>query len=163
MSVQSDASSPPPGREYSFGAKTWNFFVVVLIFLLVGPPVGAAVFLAMIAVWVGQSSDPGTVASVFAVLTIYGLLFSWFFGGLPAALTGLVFATWQTFVGPVRATIAAVAGIAAGLLLTFGAGDIARDIGDPPMFPLYLVTCLAATMACWLLARSFVTAGRAPV
>ncbi|MDP2357390.1 MAG: hypothetical protein Q8M31_15195 [Beijerinckiaceae bacterium] len=159
MTAQSDASAPPPGRNYSFGAKMWNFSVVVLIFLLVGPPVGAVVFLAMVAVWVGQSSDPETVASVFAVLTIYGLLFSWFIGGLPATLTGLVFATWQTFMGPVRATMAAVAGIAAGLLLTLGAGDIAREIGDPPMLPLYLLTCLAATMACWLLARSFVTAG----
>ena len=159
MSVKSETSSPPPGREYSFGAKTWNFFVVVLIFLLIGPPVGAVVFLAMIAVWIGKGSDPGSVASVFAFLTLYGLLFSWFIGGLPAVLTGLAFAIWQTFVGPVRATIAAVAGIAAGLLLTLGAGDIAREIGDLPMFPLYLVTCFAATMVCWLLARSFVTAG----
>ena len=118
MSVQPETSSPPPTREYSFGAKTWNFFVVVLIFLLIGPPVGAVVFLAMIAVWIGKGSDPGSVASVFAFLTLYGLLFSWFIGGLPAVLTGLAFAIWQTFVGPVRATIAAVAGIAAGLLLT---------------------------------------------
>ncbi len=159
MSAPLDAPAPSAGREYGFGAKLWNFFVVVLIFLLVGPPVGAVVFLAMLALWLGKSSDPGAVASVFAFLTLYGLLFSWFIGGLPAVLTGLVFAIWQTFIGRVRATLAAVAGVGAGLLVTLAAGDIARDIGDPPMFPLYLVTCLAATMVCWLMARSFVTVG----
>ena len=146
-------------REYGFGAKLWNFFVVVLIFVLVGPPVGAIVFLGMLAVWLAKGTDPGAVASVFAFLTLYGVLFSWFIGGLPAVLTGLAFAIWQTFIGRARATLAAVAGVCAGLLVSLAAGDIARDIGDPPMFPLYLVTCLAATMACWLLARSFVTAG----
>lgn len=153
------APAAPPSREYGLGAKLWNFFVVVLIFVLVGPPVGAIVFLGMLAVWIAKGSDPGAIGSVFAFLTLYGIIFSWFIGGLPAALTGLAFATWQTFAGPVRWTAAALVGLAAGLLVALAAGDIARDIGDPPMLPLYLVTCLAATMACWLMARSFVTAG----
>lgn len=148
-----------PAREYGFGAKLWNFFVVVLIFVLVGPPVGAIAFLAMLAVWLGKNSDPAAIGSVFAFLTLYGLIFSWFIGGLPALLTGLCFATWQTFIGRVRWALAAFGGIVAGLILVVVAGDIARDIGDPPMLPLYLITCFAATMACWLLARSFVTAG----
>ncbi len=148
-----------PAREYGFGAKLWNFCVVVLIFLLVGPPVGAVVFLAMVSIWVGKGSDPGAVASVFAFLTLYGIIFSWFIGGLPAVLTGLFFAIWQTFIGATRWTLAAVVGLVAGLSLVVVAGDLARDIGDPPMQPLYLVTCFAATMACWLMARSFVTAG----
>ncbi len=147
-----------PVREYGFGAKLWNFFVVVLIFLLVGPPVGAIVFLGMLAVWIGKGSDPGAIGSVFAFLTLYGIIFSWFIGGLPAILTGLFFAIWQTFIGRTRWTLAAIAGIVAGLCLVAFAGDIARDIGDPPMMPIYLVTCFAATMACWVLARSFVTA-----
>jgi hypothetical protein len=153
------APAAPPARQYGFGAKLWNFILVVLIFVLVGPPVGAIVFLGMLAVWIGKSSDPGAIGAVFAFLTLYGVIFSWFIGGLPAALTGLAFATWQTFVGHVRWTGAALVGLAAGLMVTLAAGDIARDIGDPPMLPLYLLTCLAATMACWLMARSFVTAG----
>ena len=88
-----------PAREYGFGAKLWNFLVVVLIFVLVGPPVGAIVFLGMLAVWIGKGSDPGAIGSVFAFLTLYGIIFSWFVGGLPAALTGLAFASWQTFAG----------------------------------------------------------------
>lgn len=157
------APVPAPAREYGFGAKLWNFVVVVLIFLLVGPPVGAIVFLGMLAVWIAKSADPGAVGSVFAFLTLYGILFSWFIGGLPAFLTGLVFALWQTFVRRVSAGAAALVGIGAGLMLALVAGDIAREIGDPPMLPLYLVTCFSATMACWLLARSFVTAEGRPV
>lgn len=147
-----------PAREYGFGAKLWNFFVIVMIFLLVGPPVGAIVFLAMLAVWIAKGSDPAAVASVFAFMTLYGLIFSWFIGGLPAFVTGLFFAIWQTFFGRARWTLAAVVGIVVGLCLAIVLGDIAREIGDPPMLPLYLVTCFAATMACWLMARSFVTA-----
>ncbi len=147
-----------PVREFGFGAKLWNVVVVLLIFVLVGPPVGAIVFLAMLAVWIGKSSDPGAIGAVFAFMTLYGVIFSWFIGGLPAVLTGLFFAIWQTFIGRTGWTLAAVVGIVAGLALLVVAGDVAQDIGDPPMIPLYLVTCFAATMACWLLARSFVTA-----
>lgn len=146
-------------RQYGFFARLWNVFVVVLIFACFGPPLGAIVFLAMLAIWVAQGSDPGSIGSLFAFLTLYGIFFSWFIGGLPAVLTGLAFAIWQTFVGPVRWAAAALVGLAAGFLLALAAGDIARDIGDPPMLPLYLVTCFAATMACWVMARSFVTAG----
>jgi hypothetical protein len=153
------APAAPPAREYGFLAKLWNAFVVVLIFVLVGPPVGAIVFLGMLAVWLAKGSDPAAIGSVFAFLTLYGVIFSWFIGGLPAALTGLAFAFWQTFVGHVRWAAAALIGLAAGFLVALAAGDIARDIGDPPMLPLYLVTCFAATMTCWLMARSFVTAG----
>ncbi len=153
------ASEDAPTRGFGFGAKLWNVIVILLIFLLVGPPVGAIVFLGMLAVWIGKSSDPGAVGSVFAFLTLYGILFSWFIGGLPALLTGLVFALWQTFVGRASWGMAALVGVGAGLMLVLVAGDMARDIGDPPMLPLYLVTCFAATMVCWLLARSFVTAG----
>lgn len=148
-----------PSRQYGFGAKLWSFFLVVMIFLVVGPPVGAVVFLGMLAAWISRSPDPGAIGPVFAFLTFYGVILSWFIGGLPAALTGLFFAFWQTFVGRARWTLAAAAGVLAGLLLWFAAGDVAREIGDPPTLPLYLVTCFAATMASWLLARSFVTAG----
>ena len=116
--------SPPtaaPPRRYGLLAKLWNFFIVVVIFVLFGPPIGAFVFLGMLAVWIGKSSDPGAIGSVFAFLTIYGILFSWFVGGLPAALTGLAFATWQTFAGPVRWAAAALVGLAAGLLLAWRA------------------------------------------
>jgi hypothetical protein len=153
------APASPPVREYGFGAKLWNAFVIVLIFFLVGPPVGAIVFLAMLAAWLVKGSDPGAIGSVFAFLTLYGVIFSWFIGGLPAILTGLFFAFWQTFIGRTRWTMAAAVGIVAGLFLLVAAGDIAQEIGDPPMLPLYLVTCFAATMGCWALARSFVTAG----
>lgn len=153
------APAAPPAREYGFGAKLWNFIIVVLIFLAIGPPVGAIVFLGMLAVWLTKTADPGAVGSVFAFLTIYGVIFSWFIGGLPAILMGLFFAIWQTFVGRTRWAFAGGAGIVAGLLLALAAGDIARDIGDPPVIPIYLVTCFCATLACWLLARSFVTAG----
>lgn len=151
--------SEAPARRYGFFARLWNVFVIVLIFAFFGPPLGAIVFLGMLAIWMAKSSDPGAVGSVFAFLTLYGIFFSWFIGGLPAVLTGLAFAFWQTFVGPVRWAGAALVGLAAGFLLAVAAGDIARDIGDPPMLPLYLVTCFAATMACWVMARSFVTAG----
>jgi hypothetical protein len=157
------APASSPVREYGFGAKLWNAFVIVLIFFLVGPPVGAIVFLAMLAAWLVKGSDPGAIGSVFAFLTLYGVIFSWFIGGLPAILTGLFFAFWQTFIGRTRWTMAAAVGIVAGLFLLVAAGDIAQEIGDPPMLPLYLVTCFAATMVCWALARSFVTAGGRPV
>ena len=159
MSAPVSPRAAPPARAYGFGAKLWNFIVVVLIFLAIGPPVGAVAFIAMLAVWVVNSPDPGAVGAVFAVMTIYGLVFSWFIGGLPAGLTGLFFAFWQTFVGRTRWIAAALAGLGMGFVLGLLAGESARDIGDPPVMPLMLVTCFAATMASWLLSRSFVTAG----
>lgn len=155
-------SAPPaqPTREYGFGAKLWNFFVVVLIFVLVGPPVGALTFLGLLSLWIARdASEPGSAGMIFAFMTLYGVWLSWFVGGGPAALTGLVFATWQTFVGRVSWAVAGLIGLCAGVgVWAVAGGTYPGAPEDPPFLPLYLITCFVATMACWLLARSFVTA-----
>ncbi|MFN3891605.1 MAG: hypothetical protein ACK4MV_14500 [Beijerinckiaceae bacterium] len=150
-----------PARAYGFGAKMWNFILVVLIFLVVGPPVGALTFSGLLSVWLARSaSEPGSAAMVFGFLSLYGVFFSWFIGAAPAALTGLVFAAWQTFVGRVQWALAGLIGLGAGIGVYIGGGDLTSHApGEPPLWPLYLLTCFVPTMACWLLARSFVTAG----
>jgi hypothetical protein len=148
-------------REYGFGAKLWNFTVVLLIFMLVGPPVGIVTFSALLAIWFAQEADAAGAASVIGVLTIYGLIFSWFLGGLPAALIGLTVAAWQTFVGRMGWALAGLIGLGAGVAMTLWAGDAFSGyaLAEPAMLPVGLLTCFAPTMVCWLLARSFVTAG----
>ena len=132
----------------------------MLLFALVGPLAGGLVFIALLAVWMGQGSDAAGIAALFAFMTIYGLFLSWFIGAAPAVLTGLAFAFWQTFVGRVPWPMAALVGLAAGFVLTVAGGEaFVPGPGDPPMLPLNLLTCLVATMVCWTLARSFVTAG----
>lgn len=159
MSADRDHARAPSARGYGFGAKLWNFVVIVLIFALVGPPVGALAFTALVSLWMARTAtDPASAGLVFSFLSLYGVVFSWFIGGLHAALTGLVFATWQTFVGRAGWAFAGLVGLGAGFALAVAAGDgFAAEPGEPPMLPLYLVTCFAPTVVCWAMARSFVT------
>lgn len=161
MSAEPEAPRAPPAREFGFGAMLWNFFIVVLIFVLVGPPVGALTLSGLLSLWLARTAEPGYAGMMFGFLSLYGVMFSWLAGFAPAALTGLAFAIWQTFIGRIGWALAGLIGLGAGAGVTIARGHaFASAPGEPPMLPLYLLTCFVPTMACWVMARSFVTAER---
>lgn len=160
MATWSAPPAPPP-RPAGFAARVWNATLVTLIYVLVGPPAGALVFLGLVAAWVGRT-DPDGAFAMFAFTSLFGVPLSYAVGAAPAFFVGLGFALWQTLVGRAGWLAAAGVGVVAGLLIAGANGDLSAEIdagADMPLRPIFMLTCAAATLACWACARSFVTAG----
>lgn len=103
------------------GMSPSRFVAVVLVFVLVGPPLGAVtVGLAGGLAALVLGDDSGMAGLVFYA-ALLGLPLSWFFGGVQAAVAGLAFAAFAA-IAP-RPSIAV--GIAAGLVagLPYGLGE----------------------------------------
>lgn len=153
-------SSPAP-RPAGFLARLWNGALVTLIYLLVGPPVGALVFLGLMASFISRA-DPDSGLAVFAFTAMFGVPLSYGVGGAPALIVGLGFALWQSLIGRTGWLAAAAVGVIAGLLIAGVNGGMGAELDTPddlPLRPIFMLTCAAATLACWALTRNFVTAG----
>lgn len=148
------------GRRHGVLARAWNAFMVVLIFVLVAPPVAAIAFVALTIVWVARFA-PEAAGPYAGFASMFGIFLAYAVATGPAALVGAAFAVWQTFIGRIGWVGATLSGLAVGAVLALGATDeLAWDAPDaPPVFALWLLTSLAATLAAWAAARSFVTAG----
>jgi hypothetical protein len=150
---------------------------IVLIFMLVGPPVGGLVFLvgrwiAAIVLEPGSSSNwlkiitialMGVVLSAFAAIA--AAPYSYLYGIVPAAVTGLVIGILRRQHGQLNtSTVLAVGGgigIASSLALSRLKGVAAYGLINPLSgfdvtdYVLYALSCVAATLASWILARGF--------
>jgi len=130
---------------------------VVACFALLGPPLGALVFFALISAAIGRmGADPGGPLAVFGFLSLFGLPLSYLVGAMPAALTGAVVGLWQAFRGRMSFPFAAAVGLGCGLIVA-GAGrwqvyDL--DPGQRADLALILLTCLIPTLICWYVTRN---------
>ena len=144
--------------------RLFAFTKTLLVYLLLGPPIGALVFMGTLAVSGLASTDGGTAAGVAWVLLfalIYAVPLSYLIGTLPAAIVGTLIGAYQVWRGPVGWWLALAIGLAAGLWLFWaGGGPLPSATEANPERRsqlLHLVTlmatCLVPTMACWLIAR----------
>ncbi len=141
-----------------FGARLWNLIVVLSIFVIVAPVVAALAFMGLLVGWLSHLGSE-EAAPFIALATAFGVMISYLAALAPAALVGCAFAAWQTFVGRVRWPAAAATGLAMGLIVGAFGDAFDNSDGTKSLLPLFLLTGLAATLAPWVLARSFVTAG----
>lgn len=124
--------------------------LVVLIFVLAGPPVGAVTMslLGGTLVLIDQS-DTGTGAYLFQA-GLAGLVFSWLVGWRQALVAGIVFVGYAAWKGRSSILLPAIAGVLAGLPRTLGEGG-------PVIFTMFLVFAhVSAALFCGLLARRYV-------
>ncbi|MBN8964533.1 MAG: hypothetical protein J0H89_03945 [Rhizobiales bacterium] len=156
---------PPPlpaavAAEPALGKRLRCLAAIVTIFIVFGPPVGALAFMLSIAVVaMGASVDLVGLSWVGLFALIYAAPLSYFIGVGPAAAGGLIFGIRQAFFGPVVWPVAALIGVGVGIGFLVLSGQLPppmlTDTEQPEYVPVMVVTCLAATMACWGIVRGW--------
>ena len=152
-----DTSIPPAP---ALSQRLRRVFAVMLVFLLVGPPVGAMVFmLATAVVGLGAKTDLSSLLLVGAFSMIYAVPLSYLFGAGPAVVTGAVVGGWLAFLGRMTWPFAVLAGLVAGLGLLSMSGSSAFISQANPLdalaVPVMLATCAVPTLICWAIVREW--------
>jgi hypothetical protein len=146
-------------------SRFFPFAKTLLVFVLVGPPVGSLTFMGAFAA-AGMTRAEGATAldAVWIMLfaMIYAVPLSYLIGALPAAIAGAIIGGWRAWRGHVPWWTALAVGLAAGLWLFAAgggpfpeptAGNRERGWQAFRLFAL-VATCLVPTMLCWALTRS---------
>jgi hypothetical protein len=135
------------------GGAIGRFLLIVLIFVLLGPPVGAVTFVGMLTLgFAADTGNPEGAMWVGIFLLIYGLFLSWFIGFVPALIAGALVGVRQAFFGPVPFWMAGLIGLVVGLGAHAGSGDVLVPWNDGS-YALFVPLCLVPTLACWLAAK----------
>jgi hypothetical protein len=154
------------GRSPGPVARIGRLIAVVLVFVLLAPPLGALIWVALL---VGIGLPPEWEATevdrhwVTALGLIYAVPMSYYFGAAPAAVGGLVIGFWQSFVGRAGWPLALGTGlvVAIAVLHRSGQGALVATPGESP-FPEYpavvILACLIPILLCWGLVRSWYVA-----
>jgi hypothetical protein len=112
--------------------------LVVLVFLFLGPPLGAAAIGAYVFVaCLLEGEAPQNALGLALLMTMVAAAGSFIYGGIPALLTGIVAALTRRHInGPAYFGLIAVVGAATsagiGLFTDFGPPSITALIGVPP-------------------------------
>jgi hypothetical protein len=135
------------------GSAILRFVLVVLLFLLIGPPVGALTVAALFAVGLaGSTGDVEGGLWVAAFLSLYGVFLSWFIGWFPALIAGAIIGVRQAFFAPVPFWFAGLTGLGVGLGVGVAGNDLVLAEGEWGA-PFILLVCLVPTLVCWLAAK----------
>jgi hypothetical protein len=140
----------------------WPRVVIVLVFAALGPLIGGPIactgFFTGIGIAAGGVKEAVSIPAALGLCMIYGPVFGFFFGLVPAALTGVLLAILSPRPrrdGLRRAVIASVAVSTAYAIVTFH--DRIADPGDGISWPsaafagLVIVTGAIAGALCWLM------------
>ena len=144
----------------SFAKRLLRVFAVVLVFVLIGPPVGALILLLTIAAFNMANPDLAGLSWVAMFALFYGVPVSYLFGALPAAIAGLLVGLWQSFVRRPSWLFALGVGLIVGLGYLFGTGHPPSDASAKEFEfweypPIFVLSCVGPTMLCWLIVRNW--------
>ncbi len=132
---------------------------ILLVFVLVGPPVGALGFALLISLdAAARQVDLQGLSWLGPLALLYGIPMSYVFGLLPAVAAGLLVGIRRAYFGPVAARHALIVGGLVGLGVALSTGQHQLPIEEsgtslPETGAVLFFTCLAATMVCWLIVR----------
>jgi len=132
---------------------------VLVVFGLIGPPVGALTLFATIGLYgAAQTGDPAAVLWVALFGLIYAVPLSYLIGIIPAVCAGLVLGVAAAFHRPPSYLAAMAAGAVVGLgLVHSGGSPIVPSSAETPSeyapAAFLIVTCVVATVVCWAVAR----------
>ncbi|HEY6255274.1 MAG TPA: hypothetical protein VIY51_05715 [Xanthobacteraceae bacterium] len=153
--------SAGPGPLARIGA----LIAIVLVFVVLGPPIGAFAWVLMI---VNIESLRQGAIDPFQVLLVVPI--GYLFGIAPAAAGGLALGIRQAFFGRATWAMALAVGFVAGAILLKDIDGLDPDARfqargfDGSRLPQYsailLLTCVIPTMLCWVLVRSWYFAPR---
>jgi hypothetical protein len=128
---------------------------VVLVFVLLGPPVGGVTFmLAAVVVGLGSAADLQGLSWVLMFALIYAVPLSYLAGTIPAVIAGLLMGIRQAYFGPATWPYAVGIGLIVGFGMLYLSGQRLGPGADAPV-PILLATCLVPTLVCWLVVRGW--------
>lgn len=143
----------------SLKSRFLRALAVLIVFVLVGPPVGALVFFLTIALLgMGQNIDLAGLGWIGLFALIYGVPFSYLIGIGPAAVAGLAIGIRDAFFRKATWAFAILTGLGVGigLLVMSGQQLIPPTVSGteyPTSNPVLLVTCFLSTMICWFIVK----------
>lgn len=139
----------------SMRKRLLRLLAITLVFVLVGPPVGAMTFMLLTAlVGMGGKPEAGSLLIVAAFAMIYAVPVSYLFGIGPACLAGGLVGLWLAFFGPMRWFAAIMTGLVIGVLMQLLTGQAMVTQTDDVMLPPVLaIVCGVATLVCWTIVR----------
>jgi len=133
-------------------------FGITMIFVLLGPPVGAVAFMTSTAlIGIVRGGDVSSLGWIALFALIYAAPFSYFVGTIPAAAAGLLLGIRQAYFGRASWAYAVAVGLLVGFGTLFLTGQQLSIDNDAPV-PIILATCLVPTLVCWLVVRGWFTA-----
>ena len=141
----SEIASPRP----RMAARLLRLIAIVLVFMAVGPPVGAMAFMLSVAlVGMGMNADLAGLTWVGLFALIYAVPLSYLMGIGPAIAVGLLVGIRQAWFGAITWPFAIAIGLAAGagFLLLSGQPIVPRfgdDAAQPVHVPVIVATCLS--------------------
>jgi len=148
----------------SVGARIGRLIAVVIVFVLIGPPVGALVLVVLVES-LGQYGYGDVDGFDRSWLTLLDLVLavpvSYWYGTVPAAAAGLVIGIRQAFFGRATWPLPLATGFIVALVVLERSGQHPFAMPDDRSFPasaIVMLACLVATMACWGLVRSWYVA-----
>jgi hypothetical protein len=152
----------------SFAKRLLRVIAVVLVFVLIGPPVGALILLLTVAAFNMADPDLAGLSWVAIFALLYGVPVSYLFGALPAATAGLLVGLWQNFVGRPSWLLALGVGLIVGVGYLYGAGHPPPDASAKEFEfweypPIFVLSCVGPTMLCWLIVRNWFQPGPSAV
>jgi hypothetical protein len=157
--VSTDAATA--SAHPSFGARLRRLFGILGVFILIGPPLGAMVFMLTIAlVGLGHDADLAGLTWIGVFALFYGIPFGYLIGIWPAAAAGILIGLWQAFIGRSTVWLALAAGLLVGVGFQVATGQPVLPSGDDTTTareqgPIMIATCVAATLVCWLIVRTW--------
>ncbi len=147
-------------------ARIGRLIAVVLVFLLLAPPIGALIWVALL-VGIGLPPEWEATEVDRHWATVLGLIYavpmSYYFGAAPAAVGGLVIGFWQSFVGRAGWPLALGTGLLVAIAVLDRSGQRAFvATPDQSPFPEYsavvILACLIPILLCWGLVRGWYVA-----
>jgi hypothetical protein len=145
--------SPPSGWE-----RLRRVGGILVVFMCLGPPVGAIAVTALMIIAMCFDSGVTNVVGLGLLVLIGGILYGYVVGFIPAAITGAAVGVRQVYFGGAGWRFALGVGVASGLL---GAVALEKGMINWEAAMMFCVASVAATLVCWRIVRRWYLGGGA--
>lgn len=131
--------------------RAGRIFATMLLFMMVGPPIGGLVFMLLVALaGMGKSTDLAGLAWVGLFALLYAVPFSYLIGFAPALAAGFLVGAKREATGQVGWKFAIFSGVAVAAGYFVAAGQTAALSNDYAWERLIMApTCIVSTIVCW--------------
>jgi hypothetical protein len=130
-------------------------FLVLLVFAIFGPPLGAAVVLILGALVAGQSLNWSNPTGGWLQAAVLVLMVAYMFGGIQALIVGIAMCAWQlrgqSALLPLKPVLIVTAVVVIGALAL--AGISSADSLTSEFVPGVIAVHFGASLGCWAIAN----------